>query len=80
MLSAGGHMEELLDNPLVLVGIVVAVLIVVVKWVAGRLAGKAATPATYVNGRCDSCGWEGSVGKYNRRCPKCRGDVSTLPG
>jgi hypothetical protein len=63
-------MGELLANPLA--RIVVGLLVLGLVWnLATRLFKKPKPSAYHVRVRCPSCGWQGSVGKYNRRCSAC---------
>lgn len=72
-------MEALLDNPYARIGLALVVLVVVVKLVSRLFAKQAPASPNYVQARCPSCGWQGAVGKYNRKCSNCRGDVEVLP-
>jgi len=64
-------MTELLANPAVKVVLVIAFLLLVARVV------KAFTPKKvdkmHLRVKCKSCGWTGSVGKYNQVCYQCNG-------
>ncbi len=65
-------MEDLLNNPLVRLGLGIVVVAILASFVK-RLFAKPKTSAYHVRVRCQSCGWQGQVGKYNRRCSSCGG-------
>jgi hypothetical protein len=64
-------MEELWANPLARVAVGVVALVILWRLVSRLLRGRPKTSAYHVRVRCPSCGWQGSVGKYNRRCSAC---------
>ena len=56
----------------ILVGVVV--LVAFVFWSGlGRRKKKAPGEAIQVNAKCQKCGWQGSVSRYNMVCRKCAG-------
>ena len=55
---------------------VLAVVLVVAFLVVRRLFARKVQPSYVVPGRCASCGWVGSVSKYNAKCPKCASAIS----
>ncbi len=64
-------MEELWANPLARVVVGLVVLAVLWGLVSRLLRRRPKTSAYHVRVRCPSCGWQGAVGKYNRRCSAC---------
>jgi ribosomal protein S27E len=73
-------MEDLLNEPWVRIGLGIVVVAILVS-LAKRLFAKPKTSAYHVAVRCPSCGWQGQVGKYNRRCSSCGNTtLESLPG
>ena len=63
---------ELLNHPLVRAAIAIVVLAVLGKFVWTKLFPPKVA-GVFDRVRCTGCGWTGTVGKYNRRCPQCGG-------
>lgn len=59
-------------------GLVVFAIVVafsLVNWLTGS---KRHDSRALTRGRCLGCGWEGSVSKYHRTCPKCGNKITRL--
>ncbi|MBN2369683.1 MAG: hypothetical protein JXO72_04280 [Vicinamibacteria bacterium] len=69
-----GLLNEALGSTAVLIIIGLLLLLVVVRLAAWLLAPPKES-TLQVRVRCLICGWEGRVGKYNRRCSACGSDT-----
>jgi anaerobic selenocysteine-containing dehydrogenase len=67
-------MEDFLKSPVAPVVAGLALVLILAKVAAWLFSRKKTAPYS-VRVRCLSCGWQGSVGKYNRRCSACNSTV-----
>jgi len=63
-------MEELIRTHIYDI-LIFLVVIYVIYYAAKRLFGRKEITVLVDTMRCRDCGWEGKVGKYDRKCRKC---------